>query len=113
MAQTMAARKVLVSCWRGILGIGYAVAAVTSFAGAMFALYIAVVGSLFFKSLFMLAALVPTTLNLCYLALVVALATGRAGQDQRFSAFSALPILLLLPLEVLGNLWFFNLWRGM
>ena len=88
-------------------------AAVVSIAGALYALYVAVVGVLVFRALFPMAALVPFALNLGYACVVLALATGRLGRERVFSPHFALPVLLLLPLAVAGNWWFFGLLRGL
>lgn len=113
MSQSMVTRRVLVLCWHGVIAAGYVVAALVSLAGAGYALYVAVVGTLMFWALFPMAALVPMTLNLGYLALVLALATGRLGRGRVFSPHFAVPVLLLIPLAIMGNWWFFGLWRGM
>jgi hypothetical protein len=94
------------------MAAGYAVASLVSFAGALYSLYVVVVGLVVFRSLFPLAGLVPLTLNLGYVAVVLALATGRLGRDRVFSPYFAVPVLLLLPLAVVGNWWFFGLLRG-
>ena len=112
MVQALTIRKALTWCWKGVAAAGYAVATVTSSAGALYALYVAIVGAMFFRSLFPLAALVPATLNLRYLSLVAAITTGRFRNVRVFAPHVALPILTLLPLEVAGNWWFYSLWWG-
>ena len=112
MAQTIPSRKVLTWCWRGVIAAGYAVAILTSLAGALYALYVAITGLFIFREFFPLAALVPATLNLCYLAFVLLVATGSLGRARVFSAYFALPILVLLPLAVVSNWWFYGLLGG-
>lgn len=112
MSQSASMRRLLGWCWRGLIAAGYAVAALVSLAGALYALYVVVVGLVVFRSLFPLAAMVPLTLNLGYMAVVLALATGRLGRQRVFSPYFAVPVLLLLPLAVVGNWWFFGLLRG-
>ncbi len=112
MSQSVEVRKVLRWCWRGMIAAGYAVATLVSLAGALYALYVMVAGLLVYRALFPLAALVPMTLNLGYMALVLALATGRLGRERVFSPYFAVPVLLLLPVSVLGNWGFFGLLHG-
>jgi hypothetical protein len=112
MSQSVDRRRVLAWCWRGTIAAGYAVAALVTLAGALYALYVTVVGLIVFRALFPFAALVPFALNLGYMALVLALATGRLGRERVFSPYFAVPVLLLLPLAVAGNWWFFGLLRG-
>ncbi len=109
MSQTLYVRRALAWCWRGAIVAGYAVALLVSLAGALYALYVTVAGLWVFQALFPLAALVPLTLNLGYMAVVLALATGRLGGERVFSHYFAVPVLLLLPLAVGGNWWFFGL----
>ncbi len=111
MSQSVDVRRALAWCWRGVIAAGYAVSALVSLAGALYALYVTVAGLIVYRALFPLAALVPLTLNLGYMALVLALATGRLGRERVFSPYFALPVLLLLPLAVVGNWWFFGLLR--
>ncbi|HEX8231235.1 MAG TPA: hypothetical protein VF826_18290 [Chloroflexia bacterium] len=113
MSQIVDVRRVLAWCWRGAIMAGYAVATLVSLAGALYALYVTVVGMLVFRALFPLAALVPFTLNLGYIAVVLALATGRLGRERVFSPYFAVPVLLLLPVAVAGNWWFYGLLRGL
>jgi hypothetical protein len=112
MSQNVDVRRVLGWCWRGAIVAGYAVAAVVSLAGAFYALYVAGAGVLVYRSIFPLAALVPVTLNLGYMAVVLVLATGRLGRERVFSPYFAVPVLLWLPVAVAGNWWFFGLLSG-
>ncbi|HEX8598993.1 MAG TPA: hypothetical protein VF952_10820 [Chloroflexia bacterium] len=112
MSQIVDVRRALAWCWRGVITAGYAVSALVSLAGALYALYVTVVGLIVFRALFPLAALVPFTLNLGYMAVVLALTTGRLGRERVFSPYFALPVLLLLPVAIAGNWWFFGLLPG-
>ena len=112
MPQSLDVRRALGVCWRGVIAAGYGVAALVSLAGALYALYVAVVGLWVFRALFPMAALVPFALNLGYMALVLALATGRLGRERVFSPHQAVPVLLWLPVAIAGNWWFFGLLRG-
>lgn len=112
MSQRVDVRGALAWCWCGAIAAGYAVAVLVSLAGALYALYVTIMGLLVFRSLFPLAALVPLTLNLGYMAVALALATGKLGRELVFSPYLAVPVLLLLPVAVAGNWWFFGLLRG-
>lgn len=112
MLQSLDVSRALGLCWRGVIAASYGVAAVVSLAGALYALYVAVMGLWVFRALFPLAALVPFSLNLGYMSVVLALATGRLGPERVFSPYFAVPVLLWLPVAIAGNWWFFGLLPG-